>query len=61
MKGQSPIIHAHGVLSKRDSQTVGGHIKEAVVGATLEVVIHAEDIRVDRALDEATGLPLMQL
>jgi len=61
MRGQAPLIHAHAVLSKRDFQTVGGHVHEATVAATLEVVFRAEEARVDRALDADIGLPLMQL
>src|SRR5687767_8449594 len=34
------VFHLHGVLSDRQFQTVGGHIKELVAGATLELFVH---------------------
>jgi uncharacterized protein len=34
------MYHLHSVLSDRQFQTVGGHVKDLVAGATLELFVH---------------------
>jgi predicted DNA-binding protein with PD1-like motif len=34
-----PAVHAHAVLELRDRSTVGGHLRRAVAGPTLEVIV----------------------
>ena len=52
-------IHAHTVLGKADGNTIGGHILEAHVWPTLEVVIEESAKYLVRRLDPETGLPLL--
>lgn len=55
-----PFVHMHGVVSDSTFQTHGGHIKDAIVGATCEIVIRSfENVRLERNFDEATGLKLL--
>ncbi len=61
LKGTEPFLHLHGVFSRRDYTTVGGHIVEARVFPTLEVWLRAETTAVRRVLDPATGLDLLDL
>jgi predicted DNA-binding protein with PD1-like motif len=54
-------LHAHGVFSDREMKTVGGHIKEVIVGATCEVYLTDYGVSVLRELDEEIGLNLLKL
>ena len=56
-----PKIHAHVVLGKRDGSAVGGHLLEAHVAPTLEVMLTESPRDLQRTIDEATGLPLLNL
>lgn len=59
-KGDEPMPHVHVVLGRRDGSTIGGHLKEAVVRPTLELMLtEAGDLR--REPDAASGLPLISL
>lgn len=56
-----PLIHAHGVFSKLDYSTVGGHIKKMIVGATCEMyLVPFTGGVVKRVYDEETGLNLIE-
>lgn len=61
MRDGKPAIHAHIVVSRRDKSTLGGHLQAARAGAVLEVTLTAVDMDIERAYDERTGLPQMQL
>lgn len=54
-------IHAHAVVGRRDGTTVGGHLLEAWVQPTLEVVIVETPRYLRRKPDLRTGLPLLDL
>lgn len=56
-----PFLHAHVSLGKRDKSVIGGHLKEATVGGTCEIVMSVNDSPLQRTLDEETGLSLWQL
>ena len=55
----APFIHIHTVLSNEKFECVGGHLKQALVGPTLEVVIEKIEAEVDRKLDDEIGLNLL--
>lgn len=57
----SPKLHAHVVVGKRDGTTLGGHLMEAHVRPTLEVMITESPGFLQREVDEKSGLPLLQL
>ena len=57
----APNIHAHVVLGKADGAAVGGHLIEAVVRPTLEVVLSEAPAHLRRRKDPATGLALIDL
>lgn len=52
-------IHAHAVLGRRDGSTVAGHVLSGRVRPTLEMILVDEPASVFRAIDEASGLPLI--
>jgi uncharacterized protein len=56
-----PKVHAHVVVGLRDGTTRGGHLIRATVRPTLEVIVTATPGPLRRALDAATGLPLIDL
>jgi predicted DNA-binding protein with PD1-like motif len=56
-----PKVHAHAVLGFRDFQTRGGHLVEARVNPTLEVVLVELPQHLRRRHDPAVGLPLIDL
>jgi predicted DNA-binding protein with PD1-like motif len=54
-------IHAHSVLGLRDGSTRGGHLKEAYVSPTLEVVVEETPGFLRRRYDPESGLTLIDL
>jgi uncharacterized protein len=56
-----PNIHAHVVLGKRDGTTCGGHLVEAEVRPTLEVILTESPAHLERQFDPETGLALICL
>ena len=54
-------IHAHAVVGLRDGSTRGGHLKEAYVFPTLEVVLEETPDYLRRRYDSETGLTLIDL
>ncbi|HET6567296.1 MAG TPA: PPC domain-containing DNA-binding protein [Rhodothermales bacterium] len=56
-----PKVHVHVVLGRSDGSTLGGHLLEADVRPTLEVVVTEEPGYLRRTVDETTGLPLLNL
>lgn len=56
-----PKIHAHVVVGKRDGTAHGGHLLEAHVRPTLEVVLTESPATLKRRSDPATGLALIDI
>ena len=55
-----PKLHLHVVLGKRDGTAHGGHLLNAEVWPTLELMITENPPHLRRALDAETGLPLLE-
>jgi len=55
-----PKLHVHVVIGKRDGSAHGGHLLEARVQPTLEVMIVESPATMQRTIDPATGLPLLE-
>jgi predicted DNA-binding protein with PD1-like motif len=56
----TPKLHAHIVVAKSDGTAHGGHLVEAHVRPTLELVITESPRHLQRRHDEATGLALLE-
>ena len=56
-----PKVHAHVVVGKRDGTAHGGHLLEARVWPTLEVILIESPEHLQRKLDKETGLALISL
>lgn len=54
-----PQVQAHVVVGRRDGTAHGGHLLEAKVWPTLEVIITESPRHLRRRLDEETGLALL--
>jgi predicted DNA-binding protein with PD1-like motif len=55
----SPEVHAHVVVGRSDGTTRGGHLLEAVVWPTMEVIVRDVPEHLRRVHDEETGLALI--
>lgn len=56
-----PFIHAHGVFSDKQFATVGGHVKDLVVGPTIEIFLAPIDEKIERKMNDEVGLKLLDL
>ena len=56
-----PKVHAHVVLGLRDGQTRGGHLLEARVRPTLEVVLTESPTYLKREFNRDSGLALIRI
>jgi len=59
-KGE-PKVHAHVVVGKSDGTTRGGHVMEAHVRPTLEVMLEESPAQLKRVFDPESGLALIAL
>jgi hypothetical protein len=55
LKGKDLVLHIHGHFSTPEA-SLGGHIAEAIIFSTAEVVIGELDYQLKRAPDNFTGL-----
>jgi uncharacterized protein len=56
-----PELHAHVVLGRRDGTIRGGHLLEAHVHPTLEVILVESPEHLKKSTDKETGLALIDL
>lgn len=58
---QGPTLHLHAVLGKADGSVVGGHLLEAQVRPTLEVILIQPPSYLRKRKDPETGLALIAI
>lgn len=56
----APYVHIHGTFASLDG-VFGGHVNEARVSATAEIIIDLYDIKVERKFSEEIGLNLFEI
>jgi uncharacterized protein len=61
LDGGEPKLHPHIVVGKADGTAHGGHLLEAHVRPTLEVVVTESPAHLQRRSDPETGLALIRL
>jgi hypothetical protein len=61
LDGEHPKLHVHAVLGRRDGSTIGGHLLEAKVRPTLEVLLIESPGYLRRVCDPASGLHLIDI
>ena len=59
--GNDSKVHAHVVLGRSDGMAMGGHLLQATVHPTLEVILTESPGYLQRRMDEATGLALIDI
>ena len=60
LEGAEPRVHVHVVVGRRDGSAYGGHLLEARVRPTLEVVLTEVPGHLQRVMDPQSGLPLIR-
>jgi predicted DNA-binding protein with PD1-like motif len=55
-----PVVHLHATLADAECRAYGGHLREAVVQATAEIIITILPGELPRSKDPATGLNLIK-
>ncbi len=61
LDGQQPKVHAHVVLGRRDGSAIGGHLLEARVRPTLEVMLIDSPDYLRRECDPVSGIALIRI
>jgi predicted DNA-binding protein with PD1-like motif len=54
-----PVVHTHMVVGSPDGTTKGGHVIEAYVSPTLEVMVMVDPVTMQKRFDPATDLTLI--
>ena len=55
-----PYIHIHMSAADKNNNVVGGHLNEAYISATAEIVLNIIETNVDRIKDTNTGLNIFK-
>ncbi len=61
LEDDEPKVHAHVVVGKSDGTAHGGHLLEARVWPTLEIILVESPRHLQRKIDKETGLALITL
>ena len=61
LKDGQPQVHAHAVIGRRDGTAHGGHLLEAHVRPTCEVVLTESPAHLRKEFDPAAGIALIKL
>ncbi len=60
LKDNKPVVHAHAVVGKRDGTAHGGHLLEAHVRPTCEVVLTESPTHLRKFVDPESGVALIK-
>ena len=55
-----PYIHIHMSAADKNNNVIGGHLNEAYISATAEIVLNIIETNVDRIKDPNTGLNIFK-
>lgn|ERR1035441_4979545 len=61
LKDGEPQVHAHVVVAKSDGTALGGHLQEAHVRPTCEVVLTESPEHLQKQIDPESGIALIRL
>jgi uncharacterized protein len=61
LKDGQPQVHAHAVIGRRDGTAHGGHLLDAHVRPTCEVVLTESPAHLRKEFDPAAGIALIKL
>jgi predicted DNA-binding protein with PD1-like motif len=60
-KDGEPQVHAHAVVGRRDGRAYGGHLMEATVRPTCEVILTESPSKLLKQIDPESGIALIRL
>ena len=55
-----PVVHAHAIIGKRDGTAHGGHLLEAHIRPTCEVVLTESPTHLQKFVDPESGIALIR-
>lgn len=61
LKDGEPAVHAHAVIGRKDGAAYGGHLLEAHIRPTCEVVLTESPTHLQKFIDPKSGLALIRL
>ena len=61
VKDSKPAVHAHVVVGRRDGSAHGGHLVEARVRPTCELVLTEAPVHLQKQIDPESGLALIRI
>jgi predicted DNA-binding protein with PD1-like motif len=61
LRGGEPQVHAHMVVGGSDGTAYGGHLLEARVRPTCELILTESSIHLQKKLDPESGIALIQI
>jgi predicted DNA-binding protein with PD1-like motif len=61
VNGGKPVVHAHAVIGRKDGTAHGGHLIEAHIRPTCEVVLAESPIHIQKQVDPESGLAVIRL
>jgi uncharacterized protein len=56
-----PIVHAHAAIARKDGTVLGGHLLEAHIRPTCEVVMTESPAHLQKTVDPQSGLALIHV
>jgi uncharacterized protein len=60
LKDGEPAVHAHAVIGKRDGTAHGGHLLQAYIRPTCEVVLIESPVHLQKFIDPEAGIALIR-
>jgi uncharacterized protein len=60
-KEGEPQVHAHVVIGKSDGTAHGGHLQQAIVRPTCEVILTESPAHLQKQIDPVSGIALIKL
>jgi predicted DNA-binding protein with PD1-like motif len=60
LNDNKPVVHAHVVIGKKDGTAHGGHLLEAHIRPTCEVVLTESPVHLQKRIDPESGLALIR-
>jgi len=61
LKDGEPQVHAHVIVGRRDGTAHGGHLLEATVRPTCELVLTESPVHLQKQVDQESGIALIHL
>jgi predicted DNA-binding protein with PD1-like motif len=60
LKDGKPVVHAHAVVGKKDGSAHGGHLLEAHIRPTCEIVLTESPVHLQKFVDPESGIALIK-